>query len=111
MEVKKLSHCTLVLCFGLLILTASPANAVLDCVNGILPSLLPCHNFLTNLLPILPSSQCCAAAKNFTGMGTPNSLCQCLKLDLIASGILPFKLDLIPNLCSLTGLLPIVNCM
>ncbi|KAK4439378.1 hypothetical protein Salat_0272700 [Sesamum alatum] len=111
MDGKKLSHCTIVLFLGLLFLTASPANALLDCVTGVIPSLLPCQNFLTNLLPILPTTQCCSAAKNFTGLDSPKNLCQCLKLNLLTSGILSFKLELLPNLCSITGLLDIVSCI
>ncbi|KAG8365371.1 hypothetical protein BUALT_Bualt18G0097700 [Buddleja alternifolia] len=103
----KLSKYMIVLCLGLLILTVNPGHAQLDCVTGILPSLLPCQSFLTSLVPLLPTSDCCAAAKNFTGLGDSNSLCKCLKLDIL--NILPFKLDLIPNLCGLNGLLSVLG--
>lgn len=109
MEMKKLSN-LVVIVLGLTLL-AIAANAQMDCVTGMLPTLLPCQSFLTNYLPILPSQQCCIAAQNISINVSPANLCQCLKLNISGSGILPLKLNLIPNLCSLSNLYPLVGCV
>ncbi|XP_022878694.1 uncharacterized protein LOC111396507 [Olea europaea var. sylvestris] len=110
---NKLYHSVLVvLCLGLLILAQNHqlADAQVDCPTAV-PNLLPCTDFLSNLLPLLPSKKCCDGASKFTGLGGVDSLCQCLKLSQFVSGILPTKFGLIPNLCGLTGFLPLVNCL
>ncbi|XP_073279748.1 uncharacterized protein [Primulina huaijiensis] len=98
-----------VLCLMALVQCHVPVTAI-DC-GTILESMFPCSTYLSNYLPLMPGIQCCNGASTVARAGDMDSLCQCLRLSPLNPVFLPAKAQKLPNLCNLSGFLPLVKCL
>ncbi|KAG8385774.1 hypothetical protein BUALT_Bualt03G0080200 [Buddleja alternifolia] len=99
----------IVVCLVARLLSTSRASPI-DC-GAVLANILPCSNYLGNFFPIVPGVQCCNGANSVVETGDTDSLCQCFRLNPLASGFLPSKAQQLPNLCNITSFLPLANCL
>ncbi|XP_073148676.1 non-specific lipid-transfer protein 3-like [Henckelia pumila] len=98
-----------VLCLMALVQSPVPVAAI-DCAT-IMESMFPCSSYLSNFLPLMPGIQCCNGANTVATAGDTDSLCKCLRSSPLSPVFLPAKAQKLPNLCNLSGFLPLVKCL
>ncbi|KZV32522.1 non-specific lipid-transfer protein A-like [Dorcoceras hygrometricum] len=96
-------------CLMALVHSPAPVTAV-DCMT-ILESMFPCSTYLSSFLPLVPGMQCCNGVSAVANAGDTDSLCGCLRSSPLNPGFLPDKAQKLPNLCNISGFLPLVKCL
>lgn len=102
---------------GLLVTTFDASQIDSITCSDAISSMLPCLPFLEGSAPAVPSTDCCAGAKNVFQKAdtTPvrRDLCNCFKSAATKFGVNPDRIKQLPHLCGITlsfSLNPKGNC-